>query len=203
MTKQYDRAYYRRWYHDSRSRVTSTRALERKVHLAVSAAELFLARRIRSVLDVGCGEALWYPVLRRIRRDVDYVGVEQSEYALAEFGKSRHIRRGSFGALRSLRLSPRFDLVVCADVLQYVPDEDLAPGLREIRRLLGGVAYIEAHAREDDMEGDMEGWHFRSAAELRRRFQRAGLTSCGMYCWIDERKLTGVNRLEVCAVPHD
>jgi len=71
-------------------------------------------------------------------------------------------------------------------------------GVREIRRLLGGAAYIEAYAREDDMEGDMDGWHFRPASVLRREFRQAGLTHCGLYCFIDARKITAVNALEVC-----
>jgi hypothetical protein len=83
-------------------------------------------------------------------------------------------------------------------MLQYVPKSDLRAGLREVRRLLGGVAYIEAYAREDDMEGDMEGWHFRSAAMYRREFRAAGLTHCGLYCFIDAEKIPAINALEVC-----
>jgi hypothetical protein len=70
--------------------------------------------------------------------------------------------------------------------------------LKEVRRLLGGVAYIEAYAREDDMVGDMEGWVYRSAGTYRREFRTAGLTQCGMYCFIDASKLNAVNALEVC-----
>jgi SAM-dependent methyltransferase len=197
--KDYDSAYFRRWYRDPRTRVTSERALERKVHLAVSAAEYMLGRRVRTVLDVGCGEARWSVALKRIRQGISYVGVESSEYVLRTFGASRNVRQGSFGSLRTLRLRGPFDLIVCADMMQYVPTPDLGPGLREICRLLGGVAYIEAYAREDDMEGDMDGWVFRSAAAYRRAFRAAGLTHCGLYCFVDENKISAVNALEVCS----
>lgn len=199
MPKTYDSAYYHRWYRDPRTRVTSERALDRKVHLAVSAAEYMLGRRIRRVLDVGCGEARWYVALRRMRRGVEYIGVESSGYAVEKFAASRNVRQGSFGTLRTLKLRGSFDLIVCADMLQYVSNADLGPGLREIRRLLGGVAYIEAYAREDDMEGDFEGWIHRSAATLRREFRDAGLTQCGLYCFIDAQKFDAVNALEVCS----
>lgn len=197
--KAYDSAYYHRWYRDPRTRVTSERVLDRKVHLAVSAAEYMLGRRVRTVLDVGCGEARWYVTLRRMRPGIGYIGVESSEYAVRTFGASRNVRQGSFGTLRSLKLRGPFDLIVCADVLQYVPTADLAPGLREIRRLLGGVAYIEAYAREDDMEGDMEGWIPRSGATYRRAFRATGFTHCGLYCFVDATKIDAVNALEVCS----
>jgi SAM-dependent methyltransferase len=196
--KEYNGAYFHRWYRDPRTRVTSDRVLERKVHLALSAAEYMLGRRVRAVLDVGCGEARWYTALKSVRPGIGYVGVESSEYAVRTFGVSRNVRQGSFGTLRTLRLRGSFDLIVCADVLQYVATADLGPGLREIRRLLAGVAYIEAYAKEDDMVGDMEGWIFRSAATYRREFRAAGLTHCGMYCFIDADKIDAVNALEVC-----
>ena len=199
MPKAYDIAYFHRWYRDPRTRVTSERALERKVHLALSAAEYMLGRRVRTVLDVGCGEARWYPALKDVRPKIEYLGVESSDYAVRTFGADRNVRQGSFGTLRTLRLRGPYDLIVCADMLQYVPTPDLGPGLREIRRLLGGVAYIEAYAREDDMEGDMDGWIFRSTASLRRAFRAAGLTHCGLYCFVDVDKITAVNALEVCS----
>jgi SAM-dependent methyltransferase len=196
--KAYDSDYFHRWYRDPRTRVTSERVLDRKVHLAVSAAEYMLGRRVRRVLDVGCGEARWYVALKRVRRGVEYIGVESSSYAVEKFGASRNVMQGSFGTLRTLKLRGTFDLIVCADMLQYVPTRDLGAGLREVRRLLGGVAYIEAYAREDDMEGDVDGWIERSAASLRREFREAGLTHCGLYCFIDAKKIDAVNALEAC-----
>ena len=199
MSKRYDQAYFRRWYHDPHTRISSARALARKARLAVSAAEYLLGRQIRSVVDVGCGEASWYAALRALRPRVGYVGVDASEYIVQRYGATRHVRRGTFGGLRALRLTAGVDLIVCADVLQYVGDADLAPGLREIRRLLGGVAYIEAFTRGDDMEGDMDGWHVRSAARYRRLFRDAGLTHCGLNCFVNTRRVMGLNELEICA----
>lgn len=197
VSKRYDRAYFDRWYRHHSTRISSSESLHRKVRLAVSAAEYMLGRRIERVLDVGCGEGRWRAPLLRYRRGIAYTGVDASEYAVAQFGATRNIRRGTLGELAKLKLRRGFDLVVCADMLQYVSDAEVARGLREIRRLLGGVAYIEAWANEDAMEGDMEGWHSRSAAHYRRLFRTAGLTSCGMYCWIDARRLGNVNALEV------
>jgi SAM-dependent methyltransferase len=194
--KTYDRAYFERWYRDPQHRVSTRDSLERKVHLAVSVAEFILCRRIRTVLDVGCGEAPWAPVLRRMRRGIRYIGVESSEYAIARFGKARNVRRGTLGDLGALRLPRDIDLIVCADVLQYADALEVERGLRAIRRLLGGVAYIEAFATEDGMDGDQIGWHKRSADVYRRVFRKAGLTQCGPHCYVDLVQLDGLITFE-------
>lgn len=194
--KTYDRAYFERWYRDPVDRVSTRESLERKVRMVVSLAEFLLGRRIRSVLDVGCGEAPWYPVLRRLRPDVRYIGIESSEYAIERFGPSRNIRRGTLGDLGELRLPRAVDVVVCADVLQYVPTRDIERGLRAIRDMLVGVAYIESFTTRDEMEGDRNGWHERTADEYRRLFRRAGLTQVGPYCYVDLDELDMLNEFE-------
>ena len=194
--KTYDRAYFDRWYRNPRERVTTRAALERKVRMVISITEYILGRPIRTVLDVGCGEAPWYPVLRRIRRDVRYTGVDSSEYVVARFGAARHVRRGSLADLDAMRLPRRIDLIVCADVLQYVSTPELVRGLRSIRRLLGGVAYVETFTTEDGMVGDRGGWHERSAAQYRALLRQAGLTQCGPYCHVNLDELDTLNALE-------
>ena len=199
--KSYDRAYFQRWYHNPTHRVATTASLGRKVRLAVGVAEFLLGRPIASVLDVGCGEAAWFPVLRRMRPRLRYIGLDTSEYVLERYGDQRRIRQGALGELSQLRLPSRFDLIVCADVAQYVATDELSRGLTAIRRLLVGVAYIEAFATEDAMEGDRVGWRERSAAEYRRLFRRAGLVQCGPHCYVDPDKLENLNVFEVAGAP--
>jgi SAM-dependent methyltransferase len=187
--KAYDRAYFERWYRDPADRVATRASLERKVRLAVSVTEFLIGRAVRSVLDVGCGEASWQPVIRRLRPDAYYLGVDSSAYVLQRYGAARNIRYGTLGGLGTLGLDRGIDLVVCADVLQYVATPDVERGLRTIRRLLGGVAYIEAFTTEDTMEGDHVEWHERSAVVYRRLFRAAGLKACGPYCFANADEL--------------
>jgi SAM-dependent methyltransferase len=189
MTKAYDQAYFDRWYRDPDDRVSTRDSLARKVRMALSVAEFLIGRPVRSVLDIGCGEAPWQPVLKRLRPGAYYIGVESSDYALERFGTSRNIVRGTLGQLSKLGFDRGIDLIVCADVLQYVETRDVERGLRTIRRLVGGVAYIEAFTTEDAMEGDHAGWHERSAAEYRRLFRRARLAQCGPYCFANADEL--------------
>ena len=194
--KSYDQAYFERWYRDPADRVSTRASLERKVRMAVGVAEFLLGRPIRTVLDVGCGEAPWFPILRRLRPRLRYTGIDSSDYVLRRFGAERNIRRGSLGQLGRMRIRGDVDLIVCADVLQYVDTREIERGLRAIRRLLGGVAYIEAFSTEDEMEGDRMGWRERSAAEYRRLFREAGLTQCGPYCFTDLDEMYMLNAFE-------
>ncbi|MFI5229188.1 MAG: class I SAM-dependent methyltransferase [Gemmatimonadales bacterium] len=194
--KSYDRAYFERWYRHPANRVSTRDSLTRKVRMAVGVAEYLLGRPIRTVLDVGCGEAPWQPVLARLRPNARYVGVDSSDYVIEHFGEARNIRRGNVAELARLRLPRNVDLLVCADVLQYLGDRDVDRALLAMRRLLGGVAYIEAFASEDLMEGDREGWRERSAAAYRRMFHRAGLTRCAPHCYVDLERFDTLNAFE-------
>jgi SAM-dependent methyltransferase len=167
----------------------ATRAgVARKARLAVGIAEALLQRPVRTVLDVGCGEAPWRSAVKHLRPGVRYVGVDSSEYVISRFGKRRNIRFGTFGALAAISSDLRgpFDLIVCCDVLQYVRPRELGSGLRSIASLLCGAAYLEAYTTEDEIEGDHRAWHHRSAAQYRRLFHAAGLTGVGMHCWVGE-----------------
>jgi SAM-dependent methyltransferase len=195
--KQYDRRYFDRWYRSGQA-VVKPEAVQRKVRLALAAAEYVLARPVRSVLDVGCGEAPWRGVLRRMRPGLRYVGVDNSSYVVRRYGVRRGIRAGSLTTLERLRLGGPFDLVVCADVLEYVPTPDLESGLEQMRRLCRGLAYIEAFTSADDMIGDRTGWHHRSERKYRELFAAAGFIACGLHCWVPRGGAHRVSGLERC-----
>ncbi len=184
--KKYDREYFDRWYRDPKNRVATAESVARKVHLVVSIAESLLLRRVRSVLDIGCGEGSWRAPLRKLRPGIRYAGVDSSEYVISRYGKRRGIRLGTFGGLGEIesKLRGPFDVIVCCDMLQYIPAGELRAGLKSVAALLGGVAYLEAYTSGDSIEGDKRAWHHRTAAEYRRAFGGAGLTSVGMHCWV-------------------
>lgn len=182
--KQYDRAYFERWYRRARVGLGHRAFLERKVALAVAAAEYVLGRRIRRALDVGCGEAPWRAALRRLRPGLAYTGVDPSAYVVARYGRARDIRRGGLADLASLGLAGPYDLVICADVLHYVPAAEARAGLAVLARLVGGAAFIEAFTSADAIEGDRAGFQQRSPAVYRRLFQEAGLVPLGLHVYV-------------------
>ena len=199
--KRYDRAYYDKWYRDRRHMAVTPAVLRRKVALALAQAEFYLGRPLRNVLDVGCGEAPWRAVLRRLRPDVDYRGLDPSPYVVDRYGRSRRIGLASFGQLAELRFEEPFDLIVCADVLHYMPAAEIRRGLSGFAELLRGMAFIEVYARGDAIEGDRENFVARSASWYRRAFAEAGLVACGSHGYLGAELAAGATALERCPAP--
>lgn len=194
--KRYDRAYFDRWYRNPRTRVITAGDVERKARLAVAAAEYFLERPVRTVLDIGAGEGNWRPALRKLRPRVAYQGVDPSEYVVRRYGARRNIRLGSFDALDELEVGGPFDLVVCVGVMNYLTRRELARGLEVIAALTTGVAFLEVWAREDEIVGDRAGWHDHPASYYRRLFREAGLIPCGLHCYAGPALRDRVSALE-------
>jgi SAM-dependent methyltransferase len=179
--KRYDRAYFDQWYR-GRGRITTPGEVRRKVALAVAAAEYFLQRPIWSVLDVACGEGAWYPHIKAMRPRASYRGLDPSDYAVAAFGKKRHIEKGS---LRDVaRIDGTFDLVVCADAMHYIADDEIRDALPQLARVAGGVLWLEVLTAEDEIVGDLDGLIRRPAKWYRKVFTGAGLTEVGPYIWV-------------------
>jgi SAM-dependent methyltransferase len=195
MTKLYDRTYFETWYRQRGIGVGQ--ALARKVALAVAAAEYHLARPIRTVLDVGCGEGAWRAPLLRMRPGLRYLGLDPSSYAIGRYGRTRNLRLCAFADLDGLRFDASVDLLVCADVLHYVGDAELRRGLSGLNDLCHGVAFIEVFCAEDDIEGDMKGFRRRPAAFYRKAFATAGLTACGNHTYLTRACAAGATALEI------
>ena len=147
-------------------------------------AEQLLERRVRNALDVGCGEGLWRAALRRERPHLEYLGIDPSAYVAQRYGARRNIREGGITSLDALRIRGTFDLIVCNDVLHYVPSRELRQGMGALAQRLRGVAYLGLFTSADDIEGDMKSYLTRSPSFYRAAFVRAGLRSVGMHCWI-------------------
>jgi len=183
MTKQYDREYFDRWYHDRHTRVNTHAEVRRKVALAIATTEYFLRRQLRTMLDIGCGEGAWLSHLLAFRPRAHYTGLDSSEYVVSRYGKERNIRLATFGDLPSLPLGT-FDLVVCSDVLHYVPDHEIRDGMQTIASICDGVAFLEVLTKEDEIIGDLDAFIRRPTAWYRAAFRKAGLVQVAPYSWV-------------------
>lgn len=183
---EYDQQYFDKWYRHPRHRVKSPAELARQVAFVLHTAEWVLARPVRSVLDVGCGEGQWRAALRRHRPRVAYTGVDPSEYAVARYGSRRNIRLGSIEQLHAMALGGPFDLVICCGMLNYLPPQTLAEGLHAVASLTQGLAYLEIFTSADVTEGDTSWPAPRPAAWYRSALHKSGLTSVGLHCYVPE-----------------
>ena len=127
----------------------------------------------------GLDEAAWASFLRRI------------DYVKLDLGKPE-----DFALLRPC---PPVDLLVCSDVMHYVPTRALDRGLPGLAALCGGVAFLETFAREDQAEGDEDGFIARPARFYRRRFEALGFTPLGSHCWLSPALAGTATALEVPA----
>jgi predicted TPR repeat methyltransferase len=199
MSKQYDRDYFERWYRDPALRqeaIGGAARLARKVAMAVATAEYWLERPLRSVLDIGCGEGAWQPVLKRLRPKAAYLGFDGSAYAVERFGARRGLHRAAFADFAVLRPCAPVDLLVCSDVMHYLETRELDRGLPGLAELCGGVAFLETFTREDGIDGDTEGFRRRPGSFYRERFARQGFAALGSHLWLSPARVDTASTLE-------
>ncbi len=195
MAKQYDRAYYERWYRGALGAERRAHTA-RKAALAVATCEYYLGRPLRSVLDIGCGEGSWRAPLLKLRPKLSYLGLDSSEYAISRFGRSRDLRLARFAQLAELRFPRTFDLLVCSDVLHYLPAAEIKRGLSGFPEIGHGMAFIDLFCRGDQAEGDHDGFHARTAMFYARQFAAIGLRPVGSHCYLLPAFVENLARLE-------
>lgn len=180
--KHYDRDYFDRWYRDSG--IGGRQRLQRKIALAVATAEYHLERPLRTVLDIGCGEGAWRAPLLKLRPKAEYLGFDSSEYAVQRYSARRNLHLARFGDFAVLRPCPPVDLLICSDVLHYLPTRELDRGLPGLSELCGGIAFLETFTADDDIEGDHDGFLRRPAKFYRQRLHAQGFAALGSHCWL-------------------
>lgn len=198
--KVYDRAYFDRWYRHPQHAVSSRKSLERKVALTIAVAEYYLGREVRNVLDVGCGEGVWRAPLKKLRPGIDYLGLDSSEYVVARYARARNLRLVSFAQLGELRFDTGFDLIVCSDVIHYLPALELRRGLAGIAEMLNGIAFLELFTSLDAPDGDKRGFIARTPKWYLSTFAKVALIPCGTHCYIGPRLQGCVAALETLPV---
>jgi O-methyltransferase involved in polyketide biosynthesis len=99
------------------------------------------------------------------------VGLEVSEHLCRQLGWVQ-------GSIAAFKPRAPFDLVICNDVLQYLPEREAAAALANLARLCRGALYFHALTTEDwqrnaDTRCSDGAVYFRSAEWHRRRLARS------------------------------
>lgn len=140
-SERFGRDYYRRFYRDGRTSVTSRAEMTARANL-IAAYTRHIGCPVASILDAGCGLGLMRDPLLRALPGATYVGLEYSEYLCDRYGWVQ-------GSLATYRPRKPFDLVVCFDVLQYLDDTSAEKAMRNFARLCRGVLFFSALTRRD------------------------------------------------------
>jgi trans-aconitate methyltransferase len=125
---------------------------------------------VRRLLDAGCGTGLMRGPLRRALPKAEYTGLEASEYLCERYGWEQ-------GDLATWKAAQPYDLVICYDVLQYLPDAAADRALANLARLCRGALYFSALTRADwrdncDRTRTDRNVHLRTAEWYRKRLRR-------------------------------
>jgi SAM-dependent methyltransferase len=137
----FDRDYYQRYYFNARTAVTSRAEMRARARLIIGCVN-YVGMPVGSILDAGCGVGLLRAPLLKAFRRAEYTGVEVSEYLCQRYG-------WHCSSLESYRTRRRFDLVVCYDVLQYLPQTAARGAIAKLARWCRGALYFGALTTED------------------------------------------------------
>jgi SAM-dependent methyltransferase len=136
----------------------------------------------RSVLDVGCGQGSPLEEIARRRPGVELAGVDFSPRAV-ELARQR-MPEAKFSVLDLTKgaLDSKFDLIICTDVLEHIPDDRAA--LRNMRAMCGRwclVSTIQGRMRDYERQvGHVRNYRY---GELRAKMEEAGFRVCHQIDW--------------------
>ena len=167
---RFDADYYTRFYLNRRTRVISRTEMQQRAALIAGLVhELDIP--VRRILDAGCGLGWMRRPLERAFPGARYVGVEVSEHLCARYGW----RQGSVATFLDRR---GFDLIICNDVVQYLPDAQAARALRNLSAMCRGALFFHTPTTEDwrsnaDHQYSDGAVHLRTGEWYRSRLNRA------------------------------
>lgn len=143
---------------------------------------------IGSILDAGCGIGLLRKPFGKLLPRARYTGLEASEYLCRRFNWIH-------GSVSDFAPRKPFDLVICYDVLQYLPDAQAARAIVNLSKLTCAALYVSALTTEDwhencDRSRTDRAVHLRSGAWYRRRLNRS-FRYVGFGIWV-RRNVTAI-----------
>lgn len=178
---RFDAEYYRRYYANPATTVVTKAAARAEVRFVLA----FCAHIGVDVLrfaDVGAGTGWWAAEFRRQHPRCRYVETYDSSAEAARRYGHREMPIEKLGGHRA-------DLVVCRDVLRYLPDAAARKSIRRLARKCRGVLYLHVLTREDEVDeelSDMSG-HLRPARWYLKELDAAGFTNAGMGLFVSRR----------------
>jgi trans-aconitate methyltransferase len=182
MTKtEFNAEYYRRYY-ENRSTAVVTPAQRRAEVRFVLSFCAHIGVGIRRFADVGAGTGWW---TREFARQYPRCREIETYDASADAARLYGHRKVS---IEKLGGRPA-DLVVCRDVLRYIPGAAAKEAIERLAKKCRGVLYLHVVTREDEVDedaSDMSGY-FRPARWYLKRLEARGFRNAGMGLFVSDR----------------
>lgn len=133
----------------------------------------FVPARRHRVLEIGCGEGVF---LSRLPGVDESWGIEPSTAAAMARGRLHRVLQATFDAAEPKLPVGYFDVIICNDVIEHMPDHDsffarighyLAPG----GVIVGSIPNVRFYQNMFEMLFEKD-WHYRSAGILDRTHLR-------------------------------
>jgi hypothetical protein len=162
-------AFFKKFYLSASTRVVTAAEMRSRAALIASALRQCQIP-VRRILDAGCGIGLLRKPFAEFLPRARYVGLEASEYLCSRFG-------WTFGSIVDFAPRKPYDLVICYDVLQYLPDAEAARAILNLSRMSRAALYVSALTTEDwrencDRSRTDRAVHLRAGAWYRRRLNK-------------------------------
>ena len=178
---EFDANYYRKYYENPRTAVV-TRA-EAKAEVAfVLAFCRHIGLDIQRFADVGAGTGWWAKEFKRQYPKCRFIETfDASAIAARRYGH-QHVAAEKLGGRAA-------DLVVCRDVLRYLPGPAAKTAIARLAKKCRGVLYLHVVTSDDEVDelaSDMTGY-FRPARWYIRELAAAGFRNAGMGLFVSSR----------------
>jgi predicted TPR repeat methyltransferase len=162
-------AYFKKFYLNAATRVVTAAEMRSRAALIASALRQCQIP-VRRILDAGCGIGLLRKPFKEFLPRARYVGLETSDYLCGRYNWTR-------GSIADFAAHNPYDLVICYDVLQYLPDAEAARAIVNLGALSRGALYVSALTSEDwrencDRSRTDRAVHLRAGAWYRRRLNK-------------------------------
>lgn len=178
---RFDERYYRRYYLDPATRVVSRIQGRAEVRFVLAFCD-HIGLDVRRFADVGAGTGWWAREFARQRPACRHIETFDASAEAAKLFGHRRL------PVEKLAGGPA-DLLVCRDVLRYLPDSRARTGIRRLARKCRGVLYLHVITRDDEVDeeaSDMTGY-FRATAWYLEQLAAAGFINAGMGLFVSKR----------------
>jgi SAM-dependent methyltransferase len=177
----FNAAYYKRFYETVETSVVDTRLQRDEVRFVIAFCR-YAEVEVKRFADVGAGTGWWAREFATQYRRCQVVETFDASPDACELYGHKNVQVQHLAGRAS-------DLVVCRDVLRYVPDAQIDKAIARLTKKCRGVLYLHVITSDDEIDeeaSDMAGT-FRSTAFYRRRLKAAGFRDCGMGLFTSSR----------------